>query len=178
MNSDELESKEKFLLNSLLTYFQNETNREIFISIVNETSSISLRILDWFVTNYSKDNSTKIIKSNFFNDFDVYNSYKSQLKAYNKKLFDPFCRKHSTKEKFNFYYEENKCVLTTTAQLNFFRWAIENKIIEYVQQNYDDIKMDLKERQKKNSTSSFSPCSDTSSPSSENKVLSYIVTFD
>ena len=119
------------------------------------------------------------MKSNFFEDFDVYNSYKSQLKAYNKKLFDPFCRKHSTKEKFNFYYDEGKSILTTTGQLNFFKWAIENRIIEYVTKYYDDIKQDLKSKQKKSSTSisSYSNTSSTHS-STETKPVSYIICFN
>jgi len=179
MEENKFESKEKILLNSLLVYFDNKKNKDTLISIINETSSISLRILDWFVTNYSKENNSKIMKSNFFEDFDVYNSYKSQLKAYNKKLFDPFCRKHSTKEKFNFYYDEGKCILTTTGQLNFFKWAIENKIIDYVVKNYDDIKQDLKSKQKKSSASisSYSNTSSTHS-STETKPVSYIICFN
>ena len=39
---------------------------------------------------------------------------------------------------------------TTIGQLNFFKWAIENKIIEYIQQNYNTIEDDMNSR---NSTS-------------------------
>ena len=30
--------------------------------------------------------------------------------------------------------------------MNFFKWAIENKIIEYIENNYDDIEKDMNER--------------------------------
>jgi hypothetical protein len=180
---DELESKEKILLNSLLNYFQKKENRDIFISIVNETSTISLRILDWFVTNYSKENSSKIINSTICNGLDIYNSYKSQLKAYNKKLFDPFCRQHTTKNKFSYYYEDDKYITTTTGQLNFFKWAIENKIINYVREHCQDIKKDLKAKQKKTSTvsssiSSQSPLSTTINSSDIKTITNYIICFD
>jgi hypothetical protein len=121
------------------------------------------------------------MKSELFKDFDVYNSYKAQLKAYNKKLFDPFCRKHSSKEKFNYYYDKNQNILTTTAQMNFFKWAIDNNIIEYVRLNYEDIKRDLKLKQKKvssSSISSYSNSSPLSTSSHEYKPVSYIICFD
>ena len=35
---------------------------------------------------------------------------------------------------------------TTIGQLNFFKWAIENKIINYIQENYEDIEKDMNER--------------------------------
>ena len=84
---------------------------------------------------------------------DIYNDYKSQLKAYNKKLFDPFCRSHNIEiiSKFNFYYEENKFIVTTIGQLNFFKWAIENDIINYISNIIEDIKQDIKVRYKSNS---------------------------
>ena len=46
---------------------------------------------------------------------------------------------------------------TTIGQLNFFKWAIENGIIDYITENYDDIEQDMNSRnsisKKKNSPS-------------------------
>lgn len=39
---------------------------------------------------------------------------------------------------------------TTIGQLNFFKWAIENKIIEFIDENYEAIENDMNSR---NSTS-------------------------
>jgi hypothetical protein len=39
---------------------------------------------------------------------------------------------------------------TTIGQLNFFKWAIENRIIEFIENHYDDIEADMNAR---NSTS-------------------------
>jgi hypothetical protein len=61
------------------------------------------------------------------------------LKAYSKKLFDPFCRR----ERISFIDHDNNELITTVGQLNFFRWAIENKIVEYITENYEDIETDM-----------------------------------
>ena len=141
-----LDTKEKILLSRLKNYYTKE-KIDIILDIIHNANPISLRIIDWFVTNYSKYNTKKI-----YNDkkIDIYNDYKSQLKAYNKKLFDPFCRSHNIKiiSKFNFYYEENKFIITTIGQLNFFKWAIENDIINYISVIIEDIKQDIKIRYK------------------------------
>jgi hypothetical protein len=39
---------------------------------------------------------------------------------------------------------------TTIGQLNFFKWASENRILDYIEQNYDTIEKDMNTR---NSTS-------------------------
>lgn len=172
------ETKENVLLNSLLQYFGDTKHRNVLISVITETSHISLRILDWFVTNYAKEHSSVIMSSTILKDIDIYNSYKSQLKAFNKKMFDPFCRKHSEKQKFPFYYDENNFITTTIGQLNFFRWAIENKVIDYVTEYYDAIKQDLKCKHKKTTSTSSTSSSMRSSEESTNLGTSYIVCFN
>ena len=72
-------------------------------------------------------------------NFIVYLDYKSQLKAYNKKTFDPFCRR----ERISFIDHDNNELITTVGQLNFFRWAIENNILNYIKENYDIIENDM-----------------------------------
>ena len=64
---------------------------EKILPIVTGNSEISLRVLDYFVTNYSKYNDVKIKKKNNIN-YNVYQDYKNKLKSYNKRFFDPFCR--------------------------------------------------------------------------------------
>ena len=65
--------------------------------------------------------------------------YKNQLKAYAKIYFDPFCRR----DRINFIYGKGHELLTTVGQLNFFRWAIENNIIEYTVSNMEIIENDM-----------------------------------
>lgn len=143
--------KSDLLMVSLTKYFSIPENFDILLPIVKGSSDISLRIIDWFVTNYSKKNNTSFTihdpDKKIFKQFIVYLNYKLQLKAYSKKQFDPFCRR----ERIAFYYiknGENQCIHTTVGQLNFFRWAIGCKIIDYIQKNLDIIENDMNYIQK------------------------------
>jgi len=136
-----ISSKKDLLMQSLIHFFTNRENLDKVIPIITGKSIISLRILDWFVTNYSKKNNIhyQIIIYHKIKNFIVYLDYKSQLKAYSKKQFDPFCRR----ERISFIDHDNNELITTVGQLNFFRWAIENNILEYILENYDIIENDM-----------------------------------
>ncbi len=81
---------------------------------------------------------------NFDNYIIVHDNYKCQLKEYNKKNFDPFCRWN----RIRMYYDKNKFFYTTIAQLNFFKWAIEKHILDYVIENLDTIEKSMNEYEK------------------------------
>jgi len=149
MDNSALQSKQEMLLTSLLSYFKTDSCIEQMIPIIKGQSSISLRVLDWFVTNYAKKNNVMypIINSNITTAFNVYLDYRLQLKAFNKKLFDPFCRRSRIKLEY-----KNQIIDTTVGQLNFFRWAIKNKILIYVEQNINEIVKDMNSSYKKNKT--------------------------
>ena len=136
------------LMNNLLEFYKNENNLHTMLNIINGESRISLRIVDWFATNYAKKNFTVYIiqKSNEDIRFKVYTDYKLKLKAYSKRRFDPFCRW----ERINIPYKNNTFIQTTIGQLNFFKWALENNVIEYIEKNYAIIEQDMNKR---NSTS-------------------------
>jgi len=112
------------------------------LSIINGTSKVSLRIVDWFSTNYSKKYYT-IYETPNNPRFKAYEDYKLKLKAYSKKRFDPFCRW----DRIQVPITENSeyCFETTIGQLNFFKWALENKIIDYIKTHYDVIEKDMNE---------------------------------
>jgi hypothetical protein len=74
--------------------------------------------------------------------FKVYTDYKLKLKAYSKKRFDPFCRW----ERISIPYDNEKLMETTIGQLNFFKWAIENNIIDFIETNYQTIENDMNHR--------------------------------
>jgi len=136
-----IHSKKDLLMNSLLQFFYHKENLDIVIPIITGKSNISLRILDWFVTNYSKKKNInyQIEDKGKIKNFIVYLDYKSQLKAYSKRNFDPFCRR----ERISFIGHDTQELTTTVGQLNFFRWAIENNIIEYIYKNYEFIEKDM-----------------------------------
>ncbi len=136
-----ISSKKDLLMQSLINFFSDRNNLDQVIPIIKSKSKISLRILDWFVTNYSKKNNIhyQITMNDKVKNFIVYLDYKAQLKAYNKKTFDPFCRR----ERISFIDHDNNELITTVGQLNFFRWAIENNILNYIIENYDIIETDM-----------------------------------
>jgi hypothetical protein len=133
------------LLQNLLKFYNNKTNTfdylEQMLSIINGDSKISLRIIDWFVTNYSKKYFTVYTLLNG-SRFKVYVDYKLKLKAYSKKRFDPFCRW----DRICIPYKNDNSIQTTIGQLNFFKWAIENEIIDYIKLNYTEIEKDMNQR--------------------------------
>jgi hypothetical protein len=116
--------------------------------IINGESAISLRLIDWFITNYSKKNHTIITRrvSNNILHLNVYLSYRSQLKSYSKALLDPFRRR----DRINFYYDGDKYIETTVAQLNMFRWILQNDILDFIENNKDEIENDMIHTQKEN----------------------------
>ena len=109
--------------------------REKMVKIINSESIISLRVLEWVVTK----SSSKTINIKLFDNeyYSINIMYKAQLKSYKKKNFDFFRRDR----KFRYIYDKdnNRKVITTLGQLNFFKWALSNKIIEYVEKHYDEI---------------------------------------
>ena len=140
-NNYNISSKKDLLMQSLINFFATKEKLDKVIPIITGKSKISLRILDWFVTNYSKKNniSYEIELNNKKKNFIVYLDYKSQLKAYSKKQFDPFCRR----ERISFFDHSNTELVTTVGQLNFFRWAIETNIINYIIENFSLIENDM-----------------------------------
>ncbi len=144
-----VDSKDLLMI-SLSKFYSVKSNINKILPIIDGTSSISLRLIDWFVTNYSKKNNiviTKQVHNNIIH-FNVYLSYRSQLKAYSKQLFDPFRRR----QRITFNYDNSNSIETTIGQLNFFRWTLQNDIIDYVMKHLKEIDNDMISTQKENSS--------------------------
>ena len=160
INSNIITNKQDLLMISLSNFFYKDNNIFKILPILEGNSKLSLRIIDWFVTNYSKKYNTsyiinkkngvnkignitsQVVNANQIKQFIVYLNYKSQLKAYSKKQFDPFCRR----ERIVFYYDKtdkSKFIRTTVGQLNFFRWTIQNNILDYICNNIKSIENDM-----------------------------------
>ena len=143
-------TQNNLLLNNLLKFYAQYDNMDYMLRIINGESKISLRIIDWFATNYAKKYYTLYSIHNTGRRFKVYVDYKLKLKAYSKKRFDPFCRW----DRINVPYKDDKYIQTTIGQLNFFKWALENDVIRYIEENYANIEKDMNNRNsnaKKNS---------------------------
>ena len=129
--------KQELIINSLQKFYADRTDSDDVMKLLQGTSVISLRLIDWFVTNYARQHTISYILNS--QEFLVYMNYKSQLKAYSKKLFDPFCRR----ERIMFQIPGHEQFLTTVGKLNFFRWAIEKDVINYIQMNLAKIEKEM-----------------------------------
>jgi hypothetical protein len=152
MKSFKIINSKDLLMISLSKFYSNKNNIQKLLSIIESTSTkderVSLRLIDWFVTNYSKKNNVIIIKekNNTVVHFNVYLSYRAQLKAYSKQLFDPFRRR----DRITFFYDANNSIETTIGQLNMFRWIIQNDILDYIYSNVENIEYDMVQTQRTN----------------------------
>ena len=131
-------TQNELLLSKLLQFYNKDNNLQTMLNIINGTSKISLRIIDWFVTNYAKKNFTVYYLTDT-NRIKIYDDYKLKLKAYSKKRFDPFCRW----ERINIPLNNSVHIQTTIGQLNFFKWAIENKVLHFVKNNLKEVEKDM-----------------------------------
>ena len=155
MSYKQVNTQKQLLLDNLMGFYKTKENLTKMMNVINGESKISLRIVDWFVTNYAKKYYTVYEIPQIIHGlpsetqtvrFKVYNDYKLKLKAYAKKNFDPFCRW----ERITIPYDNDNYMETTIGQLNFFKWAIESKIIDYIHNHYQEIESDMNTR---NSTS-------------------------
>lgn len=159
-----LSSKTQLLIDYLMNYYSNNIN--ILTNIITQKNILSLRILDWLVTNYAKKYNIVYLleKNGITTNFNIYLDYKNQLKAYSKKYFDPFCRRErilinikdltwtfleNEKNEDNIK-NSNEELITTVGQLNFFKWFIENNVITYAIENIENIDKDMIDTLNKN----------------------------
>jgi len=170
---------QELLLTSLTTFYnKNELFKKTLKDIIDGKHTLSLRMIDWLVTHYSKTNNTyywihdnKIYEKfpeAIVNNFEckkvhLYLDYRAQLKSYTKFNFDSF-RRH---DRITFFLDNNRTqhIETTIGQLNFFRWAFNNKIIDFALDHYKEIYENMtnnsyKKNNKEKNRVSLIPCQD------------------
>ena len=142
----------ELLLSSLSSFYEkNDEYLQILKTIIEGKHQLSLRMIDWLVTIYAKNNNmiywiclndNKIYPdipdndfSNNFKKINLYLDYRSQLKSFKKINFDSF-RRH---DRISYISNKGTSIETTIGQLNFFKWAFSNKIINYALQNQQGI---------------------------------------
>lgn len=145
----QITSQEIMIIKSLEKFYEDDSCINLFIPIVNSESKISIRLIDHFVTKFSKNNKInyKLKENDIEQTFNVHTSYKQQLKAFQKKHFDPFSRGDRIP-----YFIGDSYVITTIGQLNFFRWFISKKVYEYVLNNHVMIEGDMNKKNKNEKT--------------------------
>ena len=147
-----IENKDELLLNSLLSFYKKASNMKIFYTYISKESDISLRVFDFLCTNYTKHNDViyYIEKKNKRIPFNLNVAYKTQLKAFSKLQFDPF-RRHKRIE-ISCGHSPNGYIITTIGQMNFFKFAIENKLTDWIEEkeNFKKIESEISIDSKQN----------------------------
>ena len=148
-------SQDEYIIKPIKDFYKKGENLKILEDIlVQNDTNISLRILDYFPNNYARDRNIII------NNVHIYSDYKNILKGYTQKNFDPFCRgqciklyKDNLEHKFCDTNDKNQKVtdeyiVTTIRQLNFFKWCIDRKVIDYISDHLDEIQKSISESSK------------------------------
>ena len=133
--------KEK-IVSKELARFYDKAKIEKIKPIINQEHDISLRLIDWTLTNYSKKNCIKYKLSNG-RIIDVFESYKNYMTSYKRNiLFDLFRRGKCSKVIYG--KGEDDFIISGIKQLNSFRCVLEIELIEYIIQNKEKIETDMR----------------------------------
>jgi hypothetical protein len=141
------------LLGSLSAHFHKHPKQCVLLAgLIDGRVAVSLRVVDWFVTHYAQMRGVVYWVDDATNTYhmtghkglrrvDLYQDYRAQLRSYSKLLFDPF-RRH---ERITFVISTTplSTVETTVGQLNFFRWALQNCVLAYIQDHATDIEQHM-----------------------------------
>lgn len=132
--------KDEVLLTSVLEWYNRDSSRvQQFSDIVKHKNGLSLRIIDWLITNFSKKVSVAIETRGL--PSDLYRDYHKNLSAHNKKNFDPFARRQRICVQL--FGEEQR--FSTIGQLNFFRWFLQKNLCEFLLENKPVIEKHMRE---------------------------------
>lgn len=167
-----IECKPELVVAKLQKFYSTSPAINHLMPYLTGSAPISLRVIDWFVTKEARKNFTQYILNG--QKFIVFLSYKSQLRAYSKKYFDPNCRR----ERIMFEIPGQQPFLTTIGKLNFFRWASECNVLQYIEENIDDIRTGYNDFLKENGAylkkSTNSTANSTDSQASTLSIVSAI----
>ena len=141
-------SKEKLIINTIEQFYEDHKD---YLSLVREISTgrnntVSLRILDWLVTNYARRRNTIIMHETKV--IHLHTAYKLFLASHSKKLFDAFRRRNrifvTDDGKIKYDEIEDPFMVSTVAQLVFFAWCFEIGVLDFAKANIRDIEDDLR----------------------------------
>ena len=139
--SHNITEKEK-IVSKELARFYDKAKIEKIKPIINQEHDISLRLIDWTLTNYSKKNCIKYKLSNG-RIIDVFESYKNYMTSYKRNiLFDLFRRGKCSKVIYG--KGKDDFIISGIKQLNSFRCVLEIELIEYIIKNKEKIETDMR----------------------------------
>ena len=158
-----IESKQTLLMHRLHDFFRDPAMFAQLVPLLEQSTKISLRLLDWVVTNYSKKNNLYLTveRDGTHEVINLFLDYKAHLKSFSKRSFDPFCRRERVIVTFPVDAEKRR-FLTTPAQLNFYKWTIQTGVLNFCEENLEMLEKDmianLRVRTEGSRRAEISPC--------------------
>lgn len=139
-----LSDSQRALLTSLAPYYTPTRLRELVLPLLQQNSPVSLRALDWLVTNYSKKHNV-VCRTPRGEHFNIHHSYRNALSMNKRRNFDPFRRRLRIAVHLGEGSAEAEPTSfeSTVGQLNFIHWANENGVIDYLRENASEITRDV-----------------------------------
>lgn len=134
----DLPQRQISIMQRIEPFFTPSVIREILVPLVNQESGISLRALDWLVTNYSKKLNI-VCKTRSGSLFNIYHGYKIALTHFRRRNFDPFRRRR----RIDVMIDEQVACESTIGQCNFLHWSYVNGVLAYAIENAKDIEIDM-----------------------------------
>jgi hypothetical protein len=149
LSNSSVSSLDQVLVSSLERFYdpvKNPRNLAAFKAVLDGKSQVSLRSLEYLVTNYAK--KTGLAYTHHGKPFNVFQEYRAQLDSFSKNFFDPFRRG----SKITFHGIE-----TAVCQLNYFRWVLRSGLLEYCTAHSHDIRADMLDATRKRKTAEGEP---------------------
>ena len=139
----------RVLLTRLAASLENLVTRRAVVDVISGATNVSLRMLDWLVTNYAK-RTALCLRSPTGKTVHVFDSYRNTLAQYRRRNFDPFCRSQRRSDDgqvvhFLTAIEDASGArhTTTIGQLHFLVWATETGLMRYAAAERDAIVKDM-----------------------------------
>lgn len=133
-----LTAREVTVLKLLEAQYTPQIANEVLVPLITQESPVSLRILDWCVTNWSKKHNVMCASQVPGKFVNIHHSYRSMLSFWRRKLFDPFRRRTRVLLRI-----EDREYETTLGQANFALWAHQTGVMAYVVSHLAEIERDM-----------------------------------
>ena len=138
VRDSKLTNKERALLRMLRTNYTPSIAKDVLVPLIEQTSPVSLRALDWCVTNWSKSRNVVCHSQNAGQETNIHHSYRDMLSHWKRRLFDPFRRRSRVD-----VMVDGKTYETTLGQANFALWIFQSGTYAYVLGHILDIESNM-----------------------------------
>ena len=138
VDESRLSARERTLLRRLRREYTDEIARTVLRPLIDQTSPVSLRALDWAVVNWAKQHNvvcSSLVPGEMTN---IHHAYRNALQYWKRRLFDPFRRRDRVQIELDGQLHD-----TTLGQSNFALWTYQTGVMGYVLGHIEAIEADM-----------------------------------